>query len=289
MKILVTGASGLLGKKLIDILEKNDYKTYGTYNKTKKDNFYQLDVTDKEEVNSSIKKLKPDIIIHSAAYTDVDGCEKNKKLAFKVNVEGTKNIANACTNNNCKMVYISTDYVFDGKKGFYKEKDSTNPIGYYGLTKLKGEGVVTDICNDYLICRTSVLYGLGKNNFVKWLINSLKDNKEVNIVVDQYVNPTYNLDLSEQILALIKNNKKGIFHTAGADRINRYDFSKILAKVFDFDEDLIKSCEMKDMNWIAPRAKDTSFDVSKISNIKKPMNVKNSLLMFKKEYDEVEK
>lgn len=285
MRILVTGGSGLFGRAFVDIVRtKTSHDIHPTYNENpvgREATF--LNITDKEIVEEVIKKLQPDVVVHAAAFTNVDRCEIEKEKAYDVNVVGTKNVAETSNEISAKMIYISTDYVFDGTKGFYKEGDETNPISYYGLTKLEGEKIVQKICDDFAIARTSVIYGSNKKNFVTWIMGELEKKRQVKIVADQWVSPTLNLDLAEQVLALIEKDRKGIFHTAGGERINRYDFSLKIAEVFDFDKNLIIPTEMEKMKWIAKRPRDSSLNISKISGIKKPYKVEKSLRLLKKE------
>jgi len=285
MNVLVIGGSGLLGLKLNEILEQYDYKVTSTYfkNPVKMDNFFQLDITRQVAINDILKTTNPDVVILTAAYTDVDGCEKNHSWAFDINVKGTINVSKAVERFHTKLIYISTDYVFDGEKGIYKEEDPVNPINYYGKTKLEGEKAVTKICSDYIIARTSVVYGCNKNNFALWVIDKLKRHYEIKIVTDQFVSPTLNTDLAEQIAVLIDNDKKGIFHTAGGERINRYDFVNTIADMFGFDKDLISPIKMMDMSWIARRCRDSSLDVSRISVIKKPFKVREAVGLLQDE------
>ncbi len=282
MKVLLIGCSGLLGKKLHSTLFENGFDVYASFhqNSISDKNCFPLDITQKDDVENVIKKIHPDVVVHAAAYSNVDDCETNKHAAFEINVQGTKNIAHVTEQINAKLVYISTDYVFDGKKGSYKEEDPTNPINYYGQTKLEGEDAVKSICSQYIICRTSVIYGANKSNFATWVIDQLKNGKTINIVTDQFVSPTLNSDLSEQIIALINNDVQGIFHTAGFERISRYDFCQIVADVFNLDGRLIHPISMNEMKWIAKRPVDSSLDVSKIAQIKKPYIVKKALKML---------
>jgi dTDP-4-dehydrorhamnose reductase len=189
---------------------------------------------------------------------------------------------------NGKILYVSTDYVFDGNKGNYKENDMTNPINYYGYTKLKGEEEVKNFCSDYVIARTSVIYGAHKPNFVTWVISQLSQNKQVSIVTDQIISPTHTLDLSEQINSLIKHDVKGIYHTAGGEQLSRFDFTKEIAKVFNLDEELIAPVSMNNINWVAKRPKNSSLDISKITKFKKPYTVKHSLQVLKDTFSGVE-
>ena len=286
MKILLTGGSGLFGRAFVELIkDRTSHDIYATYNENIVDSEEAvfLDITDKKRVEEVIKKLQPDVVVHAAAFTNVDKCEVEKEKAYDINAKGTKNVAMASNEIGAKMIYISTDYVFDGTKGFYEEKDKTNPISYYGLTKLEGEKAVQEICDDFIIARTSVIYGAHKKNFATWVIKELRKENQIKIITDQWVSPTLNVDLAEQILALIEKDEKGIFHTAGGERINRYDFVVEMARVFDFNEKLITPATSKEMNWIAKRPMDSSLNVSKISKIKKPYMVEESLRLLKKE------
>jgi dTDP-4-dehydrorhamnose reductase len=158
-KLLVTGANGLLGNRIV-ALAKNRYTVIPTH-RTKPliSNSLKLDITNAAEASNLFGKLKPDAVVHTASETNVDRCETEREHAWKVNVEGTGNVAEACKKVHAKLVYISTDYVFDGEKGLYDEEDEPNPVNYYGLTKLEGEKQVTEQCKNYAILRASVLYG----------------------------------------------------------------------------------------------------------------------------------
>jgi dTDP-4-dehydrorhamnose reductase len=287
MKILVIG-EGLLGRRCLE-LYKTKHEVIGAYFTLPTDvdvPHFQLDITSKRDVTELFNKTKPDAVIHSAAFTNVDRGETEKETAYKVNVEGSRNVALASEKIKAKLVYISTDYVFDGKKGLYKETDPTSPLNYYGLTKLKGEEEVNSICTNYVIARTSVLYGKGRKNFATWILDELRKEKKVKIVKDQIVSPTLNTDLAIQLLTLIEEDKKGIFHTAGGERINRYDFAQKLAEVFHLNQELIQPVTSEELNWTAKRPSDSSLDTTKISRIKKPLKVEESLIKLKGELEE---
>lgn len=284
MKILLTGGSGLFGRAFIDLIKGTLHELYATYNQNPLniENAISLDITDVKQVKKIIiEKIAPDIIVHAAAFTNVDKCEVEKNKAYEINAKATENIAKTANEIHAKMIYISTDYVFDGEKGMYSEEDETNPINYYGSTKLEGEKAVIENCNDYIIARTSVIYGANKKNFATWVINELKDGREINIITDQWVSPTLNMDLAEQILALIEKDEHGIFHTAGGERISRYDFVIKLAEIFGFNKELVNPATSDKMKWIARRPRDSSLNVSKISNIKKPYKVSYALEKLK--------
>jgi len=276
----------LFGRAFAELINKTtSHVVFSAYNKhiIEGKNTIFLDITDEKMVRKTIKELTPDVIVHAAAFTNVDKCETEQKTAFEINANGTKNIATGAYDVHAKLVSISTDYVFDGEKGNYRENDKTNPVNYYGLTKLEGEKMVMHHCDNFVIARTSVVYGSHKKNFATWMIEELKQENPIHIVTDQWVSPTLNLDLAEQVLALIEKDKTGIFHTAGAERISRYDFALKLAEVFDFDYSLIRPATASNMNWIAKRPVDSSLDVTKISNIKKPYTVSEALKNLKEE------
>ena len=281
MKRLLTIGSGLLGNNLAKIAV-NEFTTFTTYNEHPLDiegcKSYYLNIANRVDVTTLIQKLNPDYIIHTAALTNVDHCERDKRLAWNINVEGTKHIAEPAQKIDAKLIYISTDYVFDGNEGMYKEDDPTNPIDYYGETKLEGEKAVRDL-RDYIIVRPSVLYGWNpiKLNFVTWVMQELKRGNAISIVKDQFNSPTLADNLAELILELIGRDETGIFHISGSERISRFDCALKIAKVFDLDKGLIKPITSDQLNWIANRPMDSSLDTSKISRIKKPLNIEEAL------------
>ncbi len=284
-KVLVTGGSGLLGGKLIPLLQDN-CKTFATYNKhpikLKNCESFNLDITNRKDTEQLITKLSPDVIIHTVALTNVDYCEANKKEAWNVNVEGTRNIVEASREVNSKLIYISTDYVFDGERGRYKEDDQTNPIDYYGETKLGGEKIVEELCEDYIIARTSVLYGWhSKLNFVTWVIQELGQGHEISIVEDQFNSPTLADNLAELISDLMEGGENGIFHTAGRQRISRFGFTEKIAEIFNLDKNLINSISSDGLEWVAKRPTDSSLDVTKVSRVRRPLNIDESLKLMK--------
>jgi len=268
LKLLVTGASGLLGNKVVQFALRKEHDVYAVYREHVATSGVpiKLDLTDYEKLRKLIFKIRPDVIIHAAAYTDVDGCELNRDLAWKINAEITKYLAMTSASVGSHLIYISTDYVFDGEKGLYKEGDKPNPVNYYGYTKLMGEEFVKEYAEKWCIARTSVIYGLGpsyKQNFATWLINNLREEKEVKVLTDQYVSPTLNTNLAEMLLEIAERKMTGIFHTAGADRVSRYKFAIKLSQVFNLNKNLIKPAKINDIQWRAKRPRDSSLDVSK--------------------------
>ena len=287
-RLLVTGSSGLLGHITVE-LAQNDY-TVIPLHKTKPlySDSLKLDITNEIEVLNLFYKLKPGAVIHTASETSVDKCETEKEHAWKTNVEGTRNIALACGKVDGKLVYISTDYVFDGEKGNYMEQDKPNPINYYGVTKLEGENQVIQHCKNYAILRTSVLYGLHpqKQNFATWTINQLKQNKEITVVEDHYNTPTLADNLAEIAIEVIQKDLQGLYHASGSERISRYELARQIAKTFYLDSSLIKPINMSQLAaWIAKRPKDSSLNTEKIQKqLKtKPLNISEGLERMKKE------
>ncbi len=291
MRILVTGASGLLGSKIVKKTMNAGYNTFSGYlkNKPKFGQPFLLNLNNQSSISKTITQINPDIIIHCAALTDVDLCETDRNLARKINAESAKIVAEVSNQLGSYMAYISTDYVFDGLKGDYQETDQANPINFYGHSKLLGEKSVIELNQDYLIARTSVIYGdkpaSGKINFALWLIDCLKRRREVKIVTDQFASPTLNTNLAEMILEACEKKLNGIYHIAGASKTSRYEFAIKLAEKFNLDKNLIKRAKIEDMNWKAKRPKDSSLNISKVQKTLtiKSMNLDESLGRLKDE------
>jgi len=290
-RLLVTGASGLLGNKIVE-LATEDYEVIPMHNtKPLHPNSLRLDITNQNQVLSLFTKLKPDKLIHTASETNVDKCETQKEHAWKTNVEGTRNIAIASSKAGAKLVYISTDYVFDGKKGNYQERDKPNPMNYYGVTKFEGEKQVTSHCQNYAIFRTSVLYGWHpwKQNFATWVINSLKQEEEITVVEDHYNTPTLAGSLAEITIEAVQKDLQGLYHASGSERISRYEFARQIAKTFRLDSSLIRPIKMSQLTaWIAKRPKDSSLNIDKIQKrLKaKPLNITEGLNRMMKESEQ---
>lgn len=242
-KILITGADGQLGN-CFSLLFKEKYKIFNP----KESDF---DITDKYQVRSFLEKYKPDILLNCAAMTDVDGCERDPYFAENINALSIKNLLN---NFNGFFIHISTDYVFDGKEGPYKEEDSVNPINIYGKTKLIGEKIVVENSKNWAILRTNVLFGIdSKASFVTWVINSLKSNQDINIVDDQINNPIWINDFAKIIDLVISNNINGLFHIGSDTFCSRYEFAHMIADVFDLKKEKIHPINTESLNQIAPR------------------------------------
>ncbi|WP_338598658.1 dTDP-4-dehydrorhamnose reductase [Sulfolobus tengchongensis] len=290
MRIVVTGAGGLLGKKIVKVF--SNYEVIGVYYSSKPEtpNFLQLNLSDLKEIKK-IGDLSPDVIIHAAALTDVDKCEKQPELARLLNVEVTKEIAKLSKETDSFLVYVSTDYVFDGEKGNYREDDKPNPINVYGRTKLEGEEMVKKYADKYLIVRTSTPYGSnpasGKDNFALWLLKKLKNREEIGVVTDQITSPTLNTNFALMLRESVERKLEGILHLTDASQISRFEFAITLAKVFGLSESLIKPVTSDLMRWLAKRPKNSSLNVSMASAIlsQKPMTVEKALKLLKEEVE----
>jgi len=267
-RVLVTGASGLLGCRLVEVLSEK-YDVIPTHNThSLQPNSTRMDVVDRGLVFKVLKNFRPSAVVHTAAETNVDKCERDKVWACRVNVEGTRNVAEGCMKIGVKLIYVSTDYVFDGEKGLYSEDDNPSPINHYGLTKLEGERAVQESGGEYVIARASVLYGWHprKLNFATWVIDSLRSGKRINVVDDHYNSPTHADNLAEMILAVLKKDLSGVYHAAGGERVSRYGFAIRLADIFELNKSLIIPVSMDDLTtWVARRPRDSSLSTDKIT------------------------
>jgi len=229
MKVLVTGVGGQLGYDVIKELEKRNIDCVGA-------DRAEFDITDFEAVHKFIIEYMPDAVIHCGAYTAVDKAEDEPELCHFVNVVGTKNIAKVCKEIAAKMIYISTDYVFDGTKdGFYEVDDEPNPINVYGKTKLAGEIAVKEILEKYFIVRISWVFGVNGNNFVKTMLRLGKEHNELNVVADQVGSPTYTADLAPLIRDMIQTDKYGIYNATNEGECSWAEFAEEIFKVAGMD------------------------------------------------------
>lgn len=258
MKVLVTGANGQLGYDVVKELQKQNIECYGA---TRKD----FDIIDFKATENFITNYMPDTIIHCAAYTAVDKAEDESELCYKVNSDATENIAKICKNISSKMLYISTDYVFDGTKvGFYEVDDKPNPINVYGKSKLLGEKAVQKILKKYFIVRISWVFGEHGNNFVKTMLRLGKEHKEINVVSDQYGSPTYTADLATLLVEMIKTEKYGIYHATNEGVCSWAEFAEEIFKIVNMD---VKVNYIAAMEYLAKAKRPTNSRLKK--NIKK--------------------
>lgn len=251
MKILITGANGMLGQDLVPVLEDEDFEIIETDLDT-------LDITNFEQAKKVISDKKPDYVIHCAAYTNVDGAEGAFESAQQINTLGTENIARICAEQDITMIYLSTDYVFDGETNTpYTPNNEPNPINIYGKTKLKGELAVKKYCKKYYIVRTSWLYGHHGANFVEKMISQV-DKLELKVVNDRIGCPTWTVELSNAILDLIEDEPEfGIYHICGSGQTSWFEFAKEIFKLMKKEVNLVPCSS----NEFATKAKRPKYSV----------------------------
>lgn len=255
-KVLVTGAKGMLGQDLCPILEDEGYEVIETDVDT-------LDITNLEQVETVLADKIPDIVVHCAAYTNVDKAEEDLDTARLINSKGTENLAKVCGKFGMTLVYISTDYVFNGTKTEpYTPQDEPCPINNYGLTKFEGEQAVQKYCEKYYIARTSWLYGHHGKNFVETMI-SLADKPELKVVDDQVGCPTWTVELSNGIVKLLKGEPFGIYHVCGSGSTSWFGFAKEIFSLCGLTVNL-KPCKTEEFPRPAKRPKFSIMDNNKI-------------------------
>ena len=285
-KILVTGSAGLIGTQIVKDLLDNHKQVYSCYNKTKPELgiITHLDLTKKDDIVNTMNRIKPDVVIHLGAMTDVELCETETELAKKINTDATEILALESEKYNTFFVYMSTDYVFDGKVGMKKENDKTNPINFYGKSKLDGERIFKKITTPNVNIRTSTPFGIHskKISFPIWVKKNLELEKEISVVVDQYTSPSYVPNISKMIIEIMERKITGIIHLAGATKISRYDFAVQISKIINANKQFLKLIKMDQMDWKAQRPADSSLSVSKANKIlkNKPEKIEDSLKLL---------
>jgi len=265
-KILITGASGQLGSYLCKVF-LNRYNVLGTARK-EGGNSYKLDISDGKQVKAVLHQENPDIIINCASYNNVDQSESHKIKARETIVQGISNIVRF-SSKNTMIVHISSDYIFSGDKELYHESDKPHPINYYGKLKLESENILIGSNRKYAIIRPNVVFSgdiKNKSNFLGWVVRNLDSNKKINVVSDQVSNPTPVELLGEVIESIILLNIEGIFNVGTSDPISRYEFALKIAKIFNYDTNLINEIKTDDLKQLALRPKRTYLSCNKISN-----------------------
>lgn len=246
VKIGITGAGGQLGRDLIRVLQSRHELVAWTHQ--------DLSITDEKAVEQAFALHRPDAVIHAAAYTGVDAAEKDLDTAYMVNAFGTRHVAWAAHGIGAKMVYISTDYVFDGRKGVpYTEGDRTAPLGIYGNSKLLGEKFTEFLCDRHFIVRTSWLYGLSGSNFVTKVLQQAKEVGTLRMVSDQYGSPTYTLDLASQIAELIETEEYGVYHVSNRGFCSRFRFAEAILEIAGLDGVKLEAVEAGELSLPAER------------------------------------
>ncbi|MCD6440298.1 MAG: dTDP-4-dehydrorhamnose reductase [Candidatus Marinimicrobia bacterium] len=261
MTILITGANGMLGEECTKLLS-GKYSVVATDihdSLSMPDDsiiYEHLDITNENRVHEIVKRIQPDVVLNCAAYTDVDGAERENESAWTVNVGGVQHIVNALKKFGGAIIHISTDYVFDGTAGPYGEDNKPNPVNYYGKTKLESEKVLTDSQLHWTIIRTNILFGNTSRqqaSFVRWVIEKLSRFENISIVNDQFGNPTWSYGLAQAIYKIIESGKHGLYHYAGKDYINRFEFGLKIAGIYGLDPTLIRKTTTRALNQPANR------------------------------------
>lgn len=269
---MIIGGSGLVGSTLTKYAQK-DFEIHQTKNTHDIENNLptsKIDLlTQPDKILDLINEFKPNAIVHTAAFPSVDFCQTNPKMADLLHVEITKKITESCLKNNSKLIYISTDAVFDGKLDRkYREDDKPNPLSHYGKTKLQAEEIILGASKDNVILRTTVIYGNHeRSRFTNWVIELLKDGNVVEAFTDQNNTPTLVDDIVISILKIIDMKVSGLFHAVGKTCISRYEFAKLLAKKYSLNEKLIKPVTSHEKKQEAPRPVNGCLDNTKLENV----------------------
>jgi dTDP-4-dehydrorhamnose reductase len=273
MKILVTGSNGLLGQKLTALLEQdNSIHLIATARGKSavpilKGEFHSLDITEAEAVNQLLSTAKPDVVINTAAMTNVDLCETEHEACWKANVTAVENLVHACTANRVHLIHVSTDFIFDGIRGPLDEQEKPDPVNYYGESKLAAEKLVQKSSLDWAILRTVLVYGItadmSRSNIVLWVKNSLEQGKMIQVVNDQWRTPTLAEDLAMGCYLAAVKKAKGIYHISGKDFLSPYDIAVQTADFFKLDKSLIKATDSSQFKQTARRPLTTGFVIDK--------------------------
>lgn len=285
MKFLVTGSAGLVGSQVVKDLVIQNHNVYSCYNDSIPEDGtpIKLDLANQNNIKNILNEIQPDVVIHLGAMTDVKLCETEQNLAMAINAKATEILANESAKQKAFFVYVSTDYVFDGKMGMKKENGDTNPLGFYGKSKLAGEIALNKLTSGWCIVRTSTPFGIHptKKSFPIWVKENL-ESKKISVLTDQYTSPTYVPNLSKMLIEVATRQISGIIHLAGATRISRYVLAEMIGKRLNLDKTLLCPAKINEMHWKAQRPADSSLDVSLAAEIleEKPQKIEQNLELF---------
>jgi len=295
MKILITGANGLLGQHLVGKLIEEKYTVVAIARgparlpfKETAYTYYDVDIATELSVHKIFSEEQPDIIIHAAAMTQVDDCELNQEICERINVQGTSHVIVNAEQFARKLIYISTDFVFDGERGNYSEEDDMGPVNWYGFTKMQAESIVETCDMPWAIVRTCLVYGNvltgTRTNIISWVRDSLSAGKPIKVVSDQIRTPTYVGDLVDGIMLIVKKNAEGTFHISGKDMLTPYDMAIKSAAFFKLDASLMTKVDASSFSQPARRPLKTGFNISKAQKELgfKPISFEEALLLMNK-------
>ncbi len=245
-------------------------KVYATYYSTRIDvadaETFKLDVRDAAKVSKLFQEIQPDTVIVTAAKRSTKYCEEHPEAAYKVNVDGTRNIVTACQDTGAKLAFISSDLVFDGTKGRYTEEDEVNPLNTYGRQKVMAEKIIKDTLDDWLIIRASYIYGsyAGRDNFVRWVIENLKNGQEVQVSCDEFVTPIYVESFVDILTELLRKDKKGIYNVGEGECLSKYEFMVRIKTIFQLNKGMVKAVPSEALGQSVKRPKNNCLDLTKI-------------------------
>ena len=274
MRILITGSNGLLGQKIVEYCQKNKISYFATSKGVNRNpncpasNYFELDITKEKTVYSLFNELQPTHVIHTAALTNVDFCELNPANCELVNVKATGFLIKASNSVNAHFQFVSTDFVFDGEQGGYKEEDLVNPLSVYAQSKVNGEKLVMTLClGEWSIVRTIIVYGTGYNlsrsNLIVWAKEALKKGDAMNIIDDQFRAPTYADDLAAGCMGILEYNEQGIFHISGPETMSIYHIVERIADYYGYSMKLVNRISSETLDQPAKRPPKTGFDLTK--------------------------
>jgi dTDP-4-dehydrorhamnose reductase len=262
-RVLITGSNGLLGTNLLQRVLSHGHDVPIGLSRGECQNaslgdfqFIRADLAEPGVAEDAIERARPDVVIHTAAMTNVDGCERQRDEAWATNALAPAYLARTCARHAVRLVHLSTEYVFDGLAGPYGEEAHTNPLGWYARSKHAGEQAALRLHDDCVVARTTIIYGYAAHvraNFVLWLVGQLRAGEQVRIVHDQIGSPTLADNLAEMVLALATSNERGVFNTVGADVVSRLEFSTAIAREFGLDQSLIVPITTAELGQPAPR------------------------------------
>lgn len=274
MKVMVTGANGLVGQHLVTALLQLNVSVVGVgrgENRMKEPHhgysFHSMDITDGVAIFELIVQERPDVIVHGAAMTQVDDCESDKQSCYNINVSATRFLIDGAREVKSKLIYLSTDFVFDGKSGPYSEDDLPNPVNYYGSTKLAAEKAIMESGCPWAIVRTVLVYGQTlpstRSNIINWVKLNLEQGKSIKVVSDQYRTPTYVNDLVKGIVLVITRRAEGIFHISGKETLTPYQMALKTASWLSLDARLLEKVDSSTFQQLGERPLVTGFNISK--------------------------
>lgn len=292
-RILITGGSGFLGAHLVLAAQKKSavHATYKTHpGKTANCSYHEINFTEIKEIYPLLDKIQPDIVIHTAAIANPDYCEQNKNEAETVNVLATQEITNWCNRNESKLIFTSTDMVFNGEEGLYNESDPPDPKSYYAQTKVRAEETVLNANSKNVAARVALVYGIGiehNTSFFELMVERLKKRETVRLFYDQFRTPILVNNLADALLEMAENEVSGIIHLGGTERITRWDFGVKTCHILNLPTQFLEKTSMYDFSSIAFRPEDVSLDCSLAKKVLKTklLNCDEGLEIIKAKQD----